>query len=47
VVAEALFTTDVGAPINYHGIDEGEPIVDLVNSKQILISLLRGEAGLP
>ena len=46
VAAGALFTSIVGAPINFHGIDEGAPIMDLVNSKKILISLLRGEAGL-
>ena len=47
VAAGALFTDVLGAPINFHGIDEGAPIVDLVNSQKILISLLRGEAGLP
>lgn len=47
VAAGALFTTVLGAPINFHGIDEGAPIVDLVNSQKILISLLRDEAGLP
>jgi succinyl-diaminopimelate desuccinylase len=47
VAAGALFTGSLGAPINFHGIDEGAPIVDLVNSQKILISLLRGEAGLP
>ena len=46
VVAGALFTSDLGAPINYQGIDEGAPIIDLVNSQKILISLLREEAGL-
>ncbi len=47
VAAGALFTTSFGAPINFHGIDEGAPIVDLVNSEKILVSLLRAEAGLP
>jgi succinyl-diaminopimelate desuccinylase len=47
VAAGALFTDSLGAPINFHGIDEGAPIVDLVNSREILVSLLRGEAGLP
>ena len=46
VAAGALFTGSLGAPINFHGIDEGAPIVDLVNSQKILVSLLRGEAGL-
>jgi succinyl-diaminopimelate desuccinylase len=46
VAAGALFTSDLGAPINYQGIDEGAPIIDLVNSQKILISLLREEAGL-
>ncbi len=46
VAAGALFTTSFGAPINFHGIDEGAPIVDLVNSEKILVSLLRAEAGL-
>ncbi len=46
VAAGALFTTFLGDPINFHGINEGAPIVDLVNSQKILISLLRGEAGL-
>ena len=47
VAAGALFTDSLGAPINFHGIDEGAPIVDLVNGQKILISLLRSEAGLP
>lgn len=47
VAAGALFSGSLGAPINYHGIDEGAPIVDLVNSQAILVSLLRAEAGLP
>ncbi|MGH2551550.1 MAG: M20/M25/M40 family metallo-hydrolase [Thermomicrobiales bacterium] len=46
VAAGSLFTTKLGDPINFHGINEGAPIVDLVNSQKILISLLRGEAGL-
>ncbi|CAN5343495.1 hypothetical protein BH09CHL1_BH09CHL1_18970 [soil metagenome] len=46
VAAGALFTDSLGAPINFHGIDEGAPIIDLVNSQKILVSLLRGEAGL-
>jgi succinyl-diaminopimelate desuccinylase len=46
VAAGALFTDVLGDPINFHGINEGAPIVDLVNSQKILISLLRGEAGL-
>jgi len=47
VAAGALFSGSLGAPINNHGINEGAPIVDLVNSQKILVSLLRGEAGLP
>lgn len=46
VAAGALFTGGLGAPINFHGINEGAPIADLVNSQKILVSLQRGEAGL-
>ncbi len=47
VAAGPLFSDSLGAPINFHGIDEGAPIVALTNSQKILVSLLRDEAGLP
>jgi succinyl-diaminopimelate desuccinylase len=45
VTAGSLFTTDFGPPVNYHGIDEGAPLVDLQNSAKILLHLLRQELG--
>lgn len=46
VVAGALFTDDLGPPVNYHGIDEGAPLIDLDNSRKILITWLEQEIGL-
>jgi succinyl-diaminopimelate desuccinylase len=45
VTAGALFTDDMGPPINYHGLDEGAPLIDLENSSKILLYLLRQETG--
>jgi succinyl-diaminopimelate desuccinylase len=47
VVAGALFTDDLGPPINYHGLDEGAPLIDLENSHKILVEWLRQEIGAP
>lgn len=41
VAAGALFTDNMGPPINFHGLDEGAPIVDLVNSAGILLKLVQ------
>lgn len=43
VTAGALFTTNFGPPVNYHGIDEGAPLIDLENSGKILLELLQKE----
>jgi len=43
VTAGALFTTNFGPPVNYHGIDEGAPLIDLENSGKILVELLQKE----
>jgi len=43
VTAGALFTTSFGPPVNYHGIDEGAPLIDLENSGKILLELLQKE----
>lgn len=43
IAAGALFTQDMGPPVNYHGLDEGAPIVDLQNSANILMSLMEQE----
>jgi succinyl-diaminopimelate desuccinylase len=40
VAAGALFTDSLGPPINFHGINEGAPIPDLVKGKEILKALL-------
>lgn len=47
VTAGALFTTDFGPPINYHGINEGAPLTDLEDSGKILIYLLKQELNAP
>jgi succinyl-diaminopimelate desuccinylase len=41
--AGALFTDSLGSPVNYHGLDEGAPIIDLENSGKILLYLLTQE----
>ena len=43
VTAGALFFDNMGPPVNYHGLDEGAPLVDLVNSGKILLNLLQQE----
>lgn len=45
VAAGSLFTTDLGPPINFHGLNEGAPLIDLENSAAILTSLLEQELG--
>ena len=47
VTAGALFTTDFGPPINYHGINEGAPLTDLEDSGKILIYFLQQELNAP
>jgi succinyl-diaminopimelate desuccinylase len=47
VVAGALFTDDLGPPVNYHGLDEGAPLIDLENSRKILIEWLHREISAP
>lgn len=46
VTAGTLFTDSFGPPINYHGLDEGAPLLDLENSGKILLQLLQQELGL-
>jgi succinyl-diaminopimelate desuccinylase len=36
VAAGALFTESLGPPINFHGLNEGAPLIDLENSAKIL-----------
>lgn len=43
VAAGALFIQSLGPPINFHGIDEGAPIIDLENSAKILRRILENE----
>lgn len=38
VRAGALCTDDLGPPVNHHGIDEGAPLIDMENSRKILIT---------
>ncbi|WP_170291604.1 M20/M25/M40 family metallo-hydrolase [Heliobacterium mobile] len=45
ITAGALFTDNLGPPVNYHGIDEGAPLTDLENSGKILLYLLTQELG--
>jgi succinyl-diaminopimelate desuccinylase len=45
VAAGALFTGSFGPPINFHGLNEGAPIEDLIKGKKILTALLLDEAG--
>lgn len=40
IAAGALFNTEFGAPINYHGIDEAAPLDDLRTSARVLFGLL-------
>jgi len=47
VTAGALFTDNLGPPVNYHGLDEGAPLTDLENSGKILLHLLLQELGIP
>ena len=47
VTAGALFTIDMGPPINYHGLDEGALLTDLENSGKILLYLLQQELAAP
>ena len=47
VTAGALFTDDLGPPINYHGLDEGAPLIDLKNSGKILLNVLLQELAIP
>jgi succinyl-diaminopimelate desuccinylase len=43
IAAGALFTNEMGPPINYHGIDEGAPVNDLLAGAKILYRLLENE----
>ncbi len=47
VTAGSLFTESLGPPVNYHGIDEGAPLIDLENSGKILLHLLLQELNIP
>jgi len=44
VGAGALFSDDLGPPINYHGLDEGAPLDDMRTSGRILYRLLAADA---
>ena len=43
IAAGALFTDNLGPPINYHGIDEGAPFTDLEKGFSILYQLMVNE----
>lgn len=43
----ALFSTEMGPPVNYHGISEGAPIVDMEASTRILYRLMELEITQP
>ncbi|MFL5346186.1 MAG: M20/M25/M40 family metallo-hydrolase [Hyalangium sp.] len=43
IAAGALFTEDLGPPINFHGFNEGAPVEDLRRSAGILYQLFKGE----
>jgi succinyl-diaminopimelate desuccinylase len=40
VAAGALFTKSLGPPINFHGLNEGAPLIDLENSAKILLRMM-------
>jgi len=44
--AGALLSENFGPPVNYHGIDEGAPLIDLENSGKILLYILSQELGI-
>lgn len=46
ITAGSLFTDNLGPPVNYHGLDEGAPIIDLEYSGKILLHLLCQELGI-
>ena len=39
IAAGALFTDELGPPINFHGINEGAPVKDLKNGARIIYRL--------
>jgi succinyl-diaminopimelate desuccinylase len=39
IAAGALFTDELGPPINFHGINEGAPVEDLKNGARIIYRL--------
>ena len=41
VAAGALFTESLGPPINFHGLNEGAPLIDLENSARILLRMMQ------
>ncbi len=41
--AGALFTESLGPPINFHGLNEGAPVDDLLDSERILYQLFKNE----
>ena len=43
VAAGALFTDSLAPPVNFHGIGEGAPLIDLENSGKILLNLFQRE----
>jgi succinyl-diaminopimelate desuccinylase len=45
VAAGALFGRSMGPPVNFHGLDEGAPVDDLMNSAEIVLTLLRQAIG--
>lgn len=45
--AGALFTPSLGPPINYHGIMEGAPIVDMKRATKIIYNLFEGQLKNP
>lgn len=45
--AGALFSTEFGAPVNYHGIGEAAPIADLKLSARVLFEILQNAVASP
>ncbi len=45
VAAGPLFTENMGPPVNFHGLDEGAPLIDLESSARILMHLFKQEAS--
>lgn len=43
VATGPLLTSSLGLPINFHGVNEGAPIIDLENSAKVLQRILENE----